>query len=136
MDLLFFFLALYSAYHLLYIFQTYVALNSLAHCFPCPAGTHVREHCTEDLTNSTCAPCPSGYYSDIPNNKTYCKLCRAHCPKSGSVTQNCTASMDLGCRCIDGYHKHPIDHIDPHWTCRKHTACKEGEGEVFRGKCC
>ena len=104
------------------------------HCLKCPAGTYVKEHCKENLTNSTCAECPDHYYMDKPNNLNYCTLCRTECPKNSIETHDCTASSNRQCMCKDGFHKQPLDGIDPVWTCQKHTTCKEREGELYFGE--
>ncbi|XP_076451352.1 uncharacterized protein LOC143287293 isoform X2 [Babylonia areolata] len=111
---------------------TYVSPDK-RHCFFCPPGTHVEEHCETHLTNSTCVRCPDHEYSDKPNSRTHCSLCKSSCPKDSLIITNCSILTNKECLCHEGFHRYPVDPIDDHWKCRPHSPCGEAEGEVYYG---
>lgn len=105
----------------------------LGHCFMCPNGTKVDQDCPGNLTISTCLPCENHYYQDEPNGLKHCKLCTTACHKNGVVAQICTNITNMICMCQPGYHRYPLDPIDPFFECKEHTGCGEGEGEAYPG---
>nr|QNL15269.1 tumor necrosis factor receptor superfamily member 5-like protein [Littorina littorea] len=112
--------------------ETY-PLDSEIHCFKCPVGAKVATDCTENFTDPTCVPCGDHQYSDKENGNKHCSTCKPGCPKNGVETQACTDAMNRMCICEPGFHRYPIDPIDPHFECKPHSKCSEGEGVVYNG---
>ncbi|XP_070207992.1 tumor necrosis factor receptor superfamily member 5-like [Littorina saxatilis] len=114
--------------------ETY-SLDNGIYCLKCPVGTKVETDCTEPegFTDPTCVPCGDHHFSDKENGNKYCTACKPGCPKNGVETQACTAATNRMCICEPGFHRYPIDPIDPHFECKPHSKCSEGEGVVYNG---
>ncbi|XP_067873088.1 tumor necrosis factor receptor superfamily member 5-like [Heterodontus francisci] len=71
-------------------------------CSKCRPGTFVQDGCTT-ASNSICAPCPAGSYTEHWNNMFSCFRC-IDCNDEGmKYKKNCTMTSDAQCECREGY---------------------------------
>ncbi|XP_068179483.1 tumor necrosis factor receptor superfamily member 1A [Antennarius striatus] len=101
-------------------------------CDKCNAGLKLVEECHGVNHRSTCAPCPSGQYTDQMNYSPNCRTCK-RCKRSNHEVQvsECERSKDTICRCEEGYYNYKIDSVTN--ECLRCKKC--GPGEMETKKC-
>ncbi|XP_041062759.1 tumor necrosis factor receptor superfamily member 11A-like isoform X2 [Carcharodon carcharias] len=70
-------------------------------CSKCPPGKFMEAQCTE-TSDSICQPCPDRSYSKDWNFEYFCFRCD-ECSHGMTYKQNCTATSNVQCECIEGY---------------------------------
>ncbi|XP_068927716.1 tumor necrosis factor receptor superfamily member 23-like [Petaurus breviceps papuanus] len=70
-------------------------------CLHCPAGTHVKKHCTMSHTLGDCKECPPGKYAPKNELKT-CQQC-AQCREDQEMLIPCYKYINTKCQCKEGY---------------------------------
>ncbi|XP_076126186.1 hematopoietic death receptor isoform X2 [Alosa pseudoharengus] len=94
-------------------------------CLKCPAGTYVKEHCTETLKEGSCEACDYDTYTEHENGLSQCLSC-TKCPPDQKPTKVCTRISDTECQCKEGSFCLPHHACE---VCKKCSKCKEGEFE-------
>ncbi|XP_016106594.1 tumor necrosis factor receptor superfamily member 1A-like isoform X1 [Sinocyclocheilus grahami] len=81
--------------------------------------------CSEGYYKSRqdCVKCASGFYTDLPNNLTFCLRCTA-CDSGANEVENatCTPTQNRVCDCKPGFYK-SNDHCKPCKSCQICTEC-------------
>ncbi|XP_012671347.1 hematopoietic death receptor isoform X1 [Clupea harengus] len=97
-------------------------------CLKCPAGTYVKEHCTETLQDGTCEACDYDTYTEHENGLNQCLSC-TKCPPDQVPSKTCTRTSNTECQCKEGYFCLPHHACE---VCKKCSKCKEDEFENKR----
>ncbi|XP_078415329.1 tumor necrosis factor receptor superfamily member 1B-like [Cetorhinus maximus] len=71
-------------------------------CSKCPPGKFMEEECTE-TSDSICRPCLDRSYSKDWNIVYSCSRCDECSHEGMKYKQNCTATSNALCECIEGY---------------------------------
>ncbi|XP_028852265.1 tumor necrosis factor receptor superfamily member 10B-like [Denticeps clupeoides] len=95
-------------------------------CLKCPAGTYVKEHCSETFQRGSCEPCGFDTYTEHDNGLNQCLWC-TKCRSDQESVKRCTSTQDTECRCKAGFFC-PTDQACE--VCKRCGSCKEDEVEV------
>ncbi|CAL8238912.1 unnamed protein product [Lota lota] len=101
-------------------------------CPACPAGMHVKRHCTES-TSTSCAPCKEGTFQDGDNGREQCFSCKSCDAGLGlKVKKSCTSTSDALCEPLDGYFCSDSNRGGC-MAAQRHTVCSPGQYISQRG---
>lgn len=94
-------------------------------CTRCPAGTHMRAHCTA-TEDTVCSSCPKDHFTQFWNYLPKCLYCSTFCIKNQYIKKECSPTNNRVCQCKEGYY----------WQadfCIKYTECPSGYGVQQNG---
>ncbi|KAL4616961.1 tumor necrosis factor receptor superfamily member 6B-like [Arapaima gigas] len=94
-------------------------------CDRCPAGTHMRAHCTA-TRRTQCSPCAPHHFTQHWNYLPKCLYCSAFCGENQVVVRECSPLHNRECACKPGYYLRAD-------FCVKHTECPPGFGVSLPG---
>ncbi|XP_051957973.1 tumor necrosis factor receptor superfamily member 1B isoform X2 [Xyrauchen texanus] len=101
-------------------------------CSKCKPGTRQQVECTAD-SDTICAPCQDGQYSDNMNHFGNCFSCKkCNDDKGLKYVTKCSADTKSVCECKLGMFCYRY-HFDECEACRKYKSCKPGEGVIKNG---
>ncbi|KAB5586722.1 hypothetical protein PHYPO_G00004850 [Pangasianodon hypophthalmus] len=73
-------------------------------CKKCPKGKHVSSYCAAS-SQTECAQCRSGFYTETDNFIDDCLPCRSCDPNNHLQTSKyCTADSNTKCKCMEGFY--------------------------------
>ncbi|XDV51241.1 hypothetical protein PO909_020160 [Leuciscus waleckii] len=100
-------------------------------CSKCKPGTRLDKQCTVN-SNTICAPCQAGQYSERFNHFPNCFSCqRCKAEKGLDYHKNCTADSQTVCICKPGWTcEGTLSECD---QCKKYRICKPGEYIFSKG---
>ncbi|ROL42092.1 Tumor necrosis factor receptor superfamily member 11B [Anabarilius grahami] len=95
-------------------------IRQILTCTRCPAGTHMRAHCTAS-EDTVCSSCPKDHFTQFWNYLPKCLYCSTFCVENQYIKKECSPTNNRVCQCKEGYY----------WQadfCIKHTECPSGYG--------
>ncbi|XP_052003484.1 tumor necrosis factor receptor superfamily member 11B-like [Xyrauchen texanus] len=101
------------------------ATGRILTCTRCPAGYHMRSHCTP-TQDTVCSRCPEHHFTQFWNYLPKCLYCSTFCVENQYVKKECSPTNNRVCECQEGYY----------WQadfCIKHTECPSGYGVQKNG---
>ncbi|XP_051529486.1 tumor necrosis factor receptor superfamily member 1B-like isoform X2 [Myxocyprinus asiaticus] len=102
-------------------------------CSKCKPGTRQHVECTTE-SDTICAPCEDGQYSDNMNHFGNCFSCKKCYDNKGlKYTTKCSADTKSVCECKHGMFCYRHDFNGECEECRKFKSCKPGEGVIKNG---
>ncbi|AWP06460.1 TRAILR protein isoform 3 [Scophthalmus maximus] len=96
-------------------------------CVNCPAGTHLKSHCTRSGEKGKCQECDYGTYTEHGNELNQCFKC-TQCRPDQEIVRPCTPTQDTQCQCRRGRFCVPDQACE---VCKKCLRCEQGQ-EVVR----
>ncbi|XP_008335910.2 tumor necrosis factor receptor superfamily member 26-like isoform X2 [Cynoglossus semilaevis] len=97
-------------------------------CLLCPAGTHVKLHCTKPHNKGVCEECDYGAtFIEHMNGFTECWKCTT-CRSDQEIVRKCSSTQDTECQCRLGKFCSPDQ---PCEVCKKCLRCEKDE-EIVR----
>ncbi|CAN8198618.1 unnamed protein product [Coccothraustes coccothraustes] len=102
-------------------------------CPQCPAGTFLKEPCTNPENRSVCDACPAGTFRTQPNTFSKCQACY-ECDQQAfqSVLSNCSATSNIACGCEPGRFRVCVDPQCSEFSCQK---CQSCTGRLIQRPC-
>ncbi|XP_069380411.1 tumor necrosis factor receptor superfamily member 10B isoform X4 [Paralichthys olivaceus] len=95
-------------------------LNGNNCCLNCPAGTHVKSHCSKSGEKGQCQECDYRTYTAHPNELNQCFPCTP-CRLDQEIVTPCSTTHDTECECKAGRF------CDPHQACEVCKKCSKCE---------
>ncbi|XP_059722445.1 tumor necrosis factor receptor superfamily member 25 isoform X2 [Haemorhous mexicanus] len=111
-----------------------IAPGGRAPCHPTvPAGTFLKEPCTNPENRSVCDACPAGTFRTQPNTFSKCQACY-ECDQQAfqSVLSNCSATSNIACGCEPGRFRVCVDPQCSEFSCQK---CQSCTGRLIQRPC-
>lgn len=112
--------------------STYIGETNGFTCYVCEPGFYWTGDCQTNMTIGKCTPCPIGTYNSRHTIAHRCADCTPHCTDTNAeVTDQCTSTTDIQCRCKEGYYNHSKGPGE--WICMPHSKCLPGTEPVQQG---
>ncbi|XP_061907489.1 hematopoietic death receptor isoform X2 [Entelurus aequoreus] len=95
-------------------------------CLNCPAGTHVKSHCTTAHGKGQCEQCDHTTFTEHASNFEKCIPC-AQCRSDQEIVRPCSPTQNTECRCKEGRFCAPEEACE---VCKKCSRCEEDDKVV------
>ncbi|XP_061842020.1 tumor necrosis factor receptor superfamily member 10B-like isoform X4 [Nerophis lumbriciformis] len=95
-------------------------------CLKCPAGTHVKSHCTTAHEKGQCEQCDHKTFTEHANDLEKCITCPP-CRSDQEIMRPCSPTQNIECRCKEGTFCAPEEACE---VCKKCSRCEEDDKVV------